>query len=348
MLTACWGAVFMARTMVETANFVKPIAASRVAMRFTGLPAGPPQFYDSAMTLHEQKQHRLGLALVACAALAWSSAGIFTRTIPSDLMTMLFWRGLFSGSAVLLFFFATEGSKALEIIAGLRWPALAVTCLSALGMITGIGSLRYTSVADAMVIYATVPFVTAGLAYLFIGERPSRSTLIASAVALAGVSIMLAGSPWGGSMFGKFLAAIMSLSMASFTVVMRKHREVAMLPAMGASAYLCSFFCFWFASSLSVSTYELGLIALFGVVQNAAGLIFYAYGSRRVPAAEATLIAALEVPLTPFWVLVFINEVPSIPTLIGGAVVLVALFAHILGEFRKTNPQSSQPFQVAP
>jgi drug/metabolite transporter (DMT)-like permease len=297
------------------------------------------------MTLLEQKQHRLGLALVACAALAWSSAGIFTRTIPNDLMTMLFWRGLFSGSAVLLFFFATEGSKALEIIAGLRWPALAVTCLSALGMITGIGSLRYTSVADAMVIYATVPFVTAGLAYVFIGERPSRSTLIASAVALAGVSIMLAGSPWGGSMYGKFLAAIMSLSMASFTVVMRKHREVAMLPAMGASAYLCSFFCFWFATSLSVSTYELGLIALFGVVQNAAGLIFYAYGSRRVPAAEATLIAALEVPLTPFWVLVFINEVPSIPTLIGGAVVLVALFSHILGEFRKTE---AQPFEAMP
>jgi drug/metabolite transporter (DMT)-like permease len=41
----------------------------------------------------EQKQHRLGLILVACAALAWSSAGFFTRLIPNDLMTMLFWRG---------------------------------------------------------------------------------------------------------------------------------------------------------------------------------------------------------------------------------------------------------------
>ena len=283
--------------------------------------------------------------LVACAALAWSSAGIFTRAIPNDLMTMLFWRGLFSGSAVMLFFFATEGRKALSILAGLRWPALAVACLSSLGMITGIGALRYTSVADAMVIYATVPFVTAGLAYVFIGERPSRSTLIASAVALVGVTIMLVGSPWGGSMFGKFLAALMSLAMASFTVVMRKHREVAMLPAMGASAWITSFVCFWFASTLSVSSYELGLIALFGVVQNAAGLIFYAYGSRRVPAAEATLIAALEVPLTPFWVLAFMNEVPSVPTLIGGAVVLVALFSHILAEFRRSD---MQPFQATP
>jgi drug/metabolite transporter (DMT)-like permease len=230
----------------------------------------------------------------------------------------------------------------------LRWPALAVACFSALGMISGIGAIRYTSVADAMVIYATVPFVTAGLAYLVVGERPSRSTLIASGVALAGVTIMLAGSPWGGSMFGKFLAVIMSLSMACFTVIMRRHREVAMLPAMGASAWITSFICFWFATTLSVSTYEIGLIALFGILQNALGLILYAYGSRRVPAAEATLIAALEVPLTPFWVLVFINEVPSVPTLIGGAVVLVALFAHILGEFRKTSPSDVQPFQVAP
>ncbi len=309
------------------------------------MPTQGGQFYDSAMTELERKQHRLGLILVACAALSWSSAGFFTRLIPNDLMTMLFWRGLFSGGAVMLFFFVSEGRNALGILAGLRWPALAVACLSSLGMITGIGSLRYTSVADAMVIYATVPFVTAGLAYLFIGERPSRSTLIASAVALAGVSIMLVGSPWGGSMYGKFLAVIMSLAMASFTVVMRGHREVPMLPSMGASAWLTSFVCFWFAGSLAVSPYELGLIALFGVLQNAAGLIFYAYGSRRVPAAEATLVAALEVPLTPFWVLVFMNEVPSIPTLIGGAVVLVALFGHILGEFRKSD---AQPFQAMP
>ena len=34
------------------------------------------------------------------------------------------------------------------------------------GMITGIGALKNTTVADAMVIYATVPFVTAALAYL--------------------------------------------------------------------------------------------------------------------------------------------------------------------------------------
>ena len=190
--------------------------------------------------------------------------------------------------------------------------------LSALGMITGIGSMRFTSVADAMVIYATVPFVTAALAYLAIGERPTRSTLVASAVALCGVGIMLWGSELGGSLFGKLLAVVMSLSMAGFTVVMRCHRDVAMLPAMAASAWICAFACFWFADPMSVTSRDFGLIVMFGILQNASGLALYTFGSRRVPAAEATLIAALEVPLTPFWVFAFLGETPSLQTLIGG------------------------------
>ena len=264
-------------------------------------------------------------------------------------MALLFWRGLFSGTAVFIAFFLLERRQAWNSLQKLRWPAIAVAGLSAGGMITGIGSLRYGSVADAMVIYATVPFITAGLAYVTIGEKPSRSTLIASAIALAGVLIMLVGSGFGGgTMFGKILALAMTFCMASFSVLLRQNRDVPMLPAMAASAYLAAFFCFWFADSLRVSTQDFVLIGLFGVIQNAAGLIFYTLGSRLVPAAEATLIAALEVPLTPLWVWIFISEVPKGPTLIGGAVVLLALFGHIYNELRGRTPAQLEGFQVGP
>ena len=159
-----------------------------------------------------QQQHRLGLLIVGMAPLAWSLSGVFTRAISADLMAMLFWRGLFSGVTVIAAFLVIERSSAWASLQKLRWPALAVAVLSALGMITGIGALRYGSVADAMVIYATVPFITAGLAYVTIGEKPSRSTLIAAAVAMAGVLVMLIGSGfWGGSMLGKGLALLMTL-----------------------------------------------------------------------------------------------------------------------------------------
>ncbi len=279
-------------------------------------------------------QHRLGLALVALAAVFWSTSGIFVRLIGADLMTMLSLRGLFSGSAVMLVYLLIEGKAGLMRLRNLSLPVLSVAACSAMSMISGIGSFRFTTIAESLIIYATVPFVTAAFAWIFVGERPSQRTLIASAIALAGVAIMLKDASWGGSLFGKGLAVLMTLGMAGMTTIMRRHQNVPMLPAMAISAWLCSFVTFWFASPLSVGAQDLLLIALFGIVQNAAGLVLYAIWSRKIPAAEATLIAALEVPFTPLWVWLFLGETPDGAVLFGGAIVMAALFGHILTEIR--------------
>jgi drug/metabolite transporter (DMT)-like permease len=286
------------------------------------------------MNAEHAAQHRLGLLLVATAALFWSTSGIFVRLISADLMTMLFWRGVFSGSGVMLVYLLMEGKSGFARLWPLPLPVFAVAACSAVGMITGIGSMRYTTVAEALIIYATVPFVTAAFAWLFIGEKPSVRTIAASLVALAGVALMMKDASWDGSLFGKGLAVLMTFSMAAMTTIMRGHQKVPMLPAMAISAWLCSFVTFWFAAPLAVSTQDFLLIALFGVVQNASGLILYAIWSRKIPAAEATLIAALEVPFTPLWVWLFLGETPTGAVLVGGTVVMLALFGHILTEIR--------------
>jgi drug/metabolite transporter (DMT)-like permease len=290
-----------------------------------------------AVTLIEQKQYRLGVSYVALSALAWSSAGMFVRLIHADLMTILFYRGIVSGLGVFLLFLYLERHRAWRIIRSMRGPSLAATVFSTASMISGIGSIYYTSVADAMVIYATVPFVTAGVAYLFINERPSATTLGASVLALVGVLVMLTGETGGsGSWLGRGLAVITTLTVAGLVVVMRQHRDVPMLPAMAASAWLCSLATFWFASSAgSVSGHDIGLIIAFGIVQNALGLSLYTFGSRLIPAADASLLTSLEVPLTALWVWLFLGETPSQATLIGGPIVLVALFGHIVLEVRR-------------
>lgn len=296
------------------------------------------------MTSAEQhRQHRIGLLLAAGAALCWSTSGLFVRGISADVMTMLFWRGLFSGSAVFALFFLMERGRSLAVLRSLGWPALGVALLSAMSMIAGISALRFTTVADAMVIYATVPFVTAALAYVVIGERPSRSTLIGSAVALFGVGVMLWGAKMGGSLLGQFCAVLMTLGMAGFSTIMRKHRDVPMLPATALSAWLCSLTCFWFAAPLSISMNDFLLCAAFGIVQNASGLALYTFATKRIPAAEATLLAALEVPFTPLWVFVFLGETPSVQTLVGGGIVLAALSMHILSEFRRRPAAMAMP-----
>ena len=39
----------------------------------------------------------VGVALVASAAIAWSTAPLFVRLLPFDSFTILFWRGVFAG-----------------------------------------------------------------------------------------------------------------------------------------------------------------------------------------------------------------------------------------------------------
>ena len=286
------------------------------------------------MTDGTVRDHRLGLMLCALAALFWSCGGIFVRTITTDLMTMLFWRGVFSGIGVMTILLIIEGRGIWAVFRGLRWPALAVCFFSAMGMICGIGAMRFTTIAEALIIYATAPFVTAAVAWISIGERPSSRTLLAGLIALAGVAIMLKDASWDGSLFGKILAFGMAFGMAAMTIIMRRHPGVPMLPAMAGSAWLCSLATVWFAVPLAISSSDLLLVALFGIVQNAAGLTVYAIGSKKVPASEATLVAAIEVPLTPLWVWLFLGETPSGAVLLGGAIVFLALFSHIMAEMR--------------
>jgi len=292
-------------------------------------PSGDP-LGTSASPAVMKRYHRWGIISVALAAVFWSTSGFFVRLISVDLMTLLFWRGIFSGTALFVLFFMLKEYRGASVLRGLTWSTVGVMLAAALGMICGISALRFTTVAEAMVIYATIPFMTAAVAWLVIRERPSWNTILASFVALCGVGVMLIDAQWGNSMIGRVLAFGSTLSMAIMTTIMRRSWDIPMLPAVAGSAWLCSAFCLPFAMPMGISPLDLSLCAAFGVVQNAAGLALYTLGSRRVPAAEATLIASLEVPLTPFWVWLAFGEVVSPSTLIGGVVVLSALVGHIL------------------
>jgi drug/metabolite transporter (DMT)-like permease len=293
-------------------------------------------------------QYRLGLLFAALAALSWSQAGVYTRLIEADIMTMLFWRGLFSGTAAFVFHCLIERRFAIGDAFKIGVPGVFVLVLSTIGMMSGIGALRFGKVADAMVIYATVPFITAAIAYVVMKEKPSLATIIASAIAFAGVLIMMTGTDIGGAALGLTLASVMTLSMAIASVLARKHRDLPMLPAFAGSAFLTSIVCLPFASPFSISQSDATWIVMFGVLQNAAGLAFYTLGTKRIPAAEATLLAALEVPLTPLWVWLIINEAPSRWTLIGGAVVLIALFGYIIHEIRRGGQTTAGEFAPTP
>ena len=292
------------------------------------------------MRQEHREQHWLGIGLNTAAAVAYSTAGFFTRLIHLDPWTILFWRGMFAGLFIAgcLLWRYRRGTWA--VVRAVGWPGLAAASLSTLATILFINAFRRTSVADVTIIFATAPFMTAALGWLWIGERESWTTLVASTGALLGVIVMVGGAVMEGHLFGDLLAFGMTMSMALMMIIIRRHRDTPMLPAACLSAFLCPLVVAPIARPAAVGPMDLLNLALFGITQFGLGLLLLTLGARLISATESALMNALEGPLAPFWVWLAFREVPSPATLAGGVIVMIAVSAHILTSSRaRTVPQ---------
>jgi drug/metabolite transporter (DMT)-like permease len=269
----------------------------------------------------------LGNMLVLASAVAFSTAGFFTRLIELDVWTILFWRCLFGGLFIAGLILVREGRGFLAACLATGRAGLAITACSGAATICFINALRLTSVADVTVIFATAPFVAAALAWLWLGQRARPSTLIASLVALAGVAVMLGGDLSFDQVAGNLLALAMTLLMSLVMVIIRARREVSMPPAMGLSAFVAALVAVPFAAPLSPGPLDMLWLVLFGGLQFGLGMLLMSIGTRYISAARSALIGNLELPMAPLWVWLAFAEVPSLGTAIGGGIVLAAVLA---------------------
>ena len=279
----------------------------------------------------------IGIALVLSSAVAWSTAGFFARMVPVDIWIVVFWRGIFGGLSIAVLAMIERRRFGFDFKRAFSLGGIALILISATGKIAFLYALQNTTVANVTVLYATLPFMTAILAWLWFRERAKRRTLIGSLVAGVGVLITVAGSTGlgGGHILGDLAALFMTLTMALMTVIMRRHRDVPMLEAAALSGFVAATIAFPMAEPFSIATTDILWLALFGLVTQGGGLGIYTMGARRLPSAQAALLSASEVPMSPLWVWIFFQEVPVQETFIGGGLVLAAILWNIAAELRK-------------
>ena len=283
----------------------------------------------TAAALTPARAHSRGVLILLASTFAWSTAGLFVRAVPLDAFSMLVWRGPAGACGMLLLMFWFDRRNALSGFARMRGFAWLYTVISAGAILCFIPALTLTTVAHVGIIYATVPFVAAALGFLVLGERPSASAVAASLAALAGVVLMVTAQDRGSSLAGDLLAALMTVGSASLMVMSRRSPDVPMLPAAAASALLAGVAAIPFAYHLPATPMDFGLVIAAGLVANTLGFGLFVIGSRLVPAVDTALIGALEAPLAPLWVWLAFAETPSLTTLLGGALVTIAVLGHL-------------------
>lgn len=288
-----------------------------------------------------------GILLVAAAALCWSSGGLLARIVETDTWTTVFWRGIFS--AVFLLGIGVARTRRVapdspmsasgRLLPTVGWPGLVMAIGFATASTCFINALARTSVANALVLQSTSPFIAALLGWASMGERVRMRTWLAMAAALCGTAVMASRSWGAGSIAGDLLAVVTAAAFATAAVAVRRHGEVNLPMAAGLAGLLGAAVAWWPARPLSASAGDLVLLAVFGAVQLGLGLMLFTVGAQLIPVAEASLIAVLESVLGPLWVWLALGETPSQASLLGGGIILGALVAHTAVDLRRARPE---------
>ncbi|CAN7440850.1 DMT family transporter [Mesorhizobium sp. LjNodule214] len=273
-------------------------------------------------------ERTLGIMLVSASAAFFALTGVLTKSIHADPLTITCWRG-FVGSILITFYVLwrrrrrSGGRESLR----LGWRGWLLAVEGALASIAFIAAFKFTYVANVAIIYATAPFIAALLAFILVREPFRMQTLAAAAVSLCGVAIMV-GSGFGtGHLLGDGLALLMTAGGALYMIMVRAFRDTPVVWAGAVSAFLL-FLLGWFVTDpLAVSARDAMLLATFGATFAMASIL-WTEGSRLIPAPESGLLGSAEVPFAILFAFLFLAEIPPAASMIGGAIVLCAVFAH--------------------
>lgn len=275
-----------------------------------------------------QGQRSRGLMLVFLAGVLYSTAGLFTRMLHFDAWTILAWRGVFGALFMCVWLAIGHGRDTLRAFAfgPSEW---AMVPLIALGGACYIFALKVTTVADVMVIYATMPFVTAAVSWVWSREIPSNRMMIASGAALVGVAVMMTGGfGHGDRLLGAILTLVMNVTFA-MTLVGARRSPGSMTALFATGTILCALVGFALAPTEHVGLGAIGVMAAFGFLTIGMAMALYMVGARLIPPAEVGLVGIVDVVIGPALVWLCFGEEAGGFTVVGGAIVVGALLWHL-------------------
>jgi len=289
-----------------------------------------------------------GVWLVFAAGVLWSTVGLGIRLIEDAVVWQILLYRSISLSVFLYIVIRLRSGESPFTQARRQGLASVIAGLALVAAYAGgIYAIQTTSVANAMLLFATAPFMAAVLGKFILGESVRTATWFAIAVAIAGIAIMVADNSGGVALHGSLAALASAFGFAVFTVALRWGKSGEMLPSIflsGLFAIPITFaVCHSMELPLLLSLRDGGIAMGMGVFQVGAGLILYTLGSRSLPAAELTLLSLAEVLLGPLWVWLFLGETTTMYTLAGGAVLLCAIVGNAITGKRRRPPPITGP-----
>jgi drug/metabolite transporter (DMT)-like permease len=264
-----------------------------------------------------------GRLLIFLAALLWSLAGVFIKLLDIHPLAIVFYRSFFASLVFVPFLKFSEFRFNGPIIVSVISYTAAITAF--------VSANKLTTSANAIVLQYTAPVLVYLFSRLVLGEKISTPNALALAVSMVGVGFISVDNAGEPEISGVLLALLSGVLLAIYMVNLQRLVEFSAIYMTWLNNLVCALLVLPFVKArLALSTDQLLTVAIMGAVQLGLPYFLFSRGLRTIPLQEAALIALIEPVLNPVWVALTIGEIPSFATVIGGAMIVVALAVRYL------------------
>ena len=277
-----------------------------------------------------------GPLLIFFGALSLSFGGLIVKSFEgATLWQILFWRSLFFSLTVLTFLIIIYKSKVLKSFHDSGLPGFIGGLILSIGFCGYVFAMYNTTVANTNFIISLQILFLAIFGFFFLKEKINLITLISIILAMSGVLLMVGNSLSPGELSGNLAAFTMPITFAVLIMIVRKFPSVDMVPAQFVAGISSCLIGLSLSPTIMISPHDIFLGFLAGFFQIGFGFIFITIGARTTPSAMVGIIMLSESVLGPIWAFLFVNEIPSLYGLIGGAIILFAVLLQFYTLLKK-------------
>ncbi|MDX2128798.1 MAG: DMT family transporter [Chloroherpetonaceae bacterium] len=286
-----------------------------------------------------------GAILVVIAAILWSTGGVLIKSVSLDAFQISFWRSFFAIATILIIYKPNSiSSDKVTIFGSLAFAST---------LILFVLATKFTTAANAILLQYTAPIYILILSPFLLHEKPTVWQMLTITICFIGMGIFFFEGISKEGFYGNVFALLSGISFALMTILLRKKKDErpidVILLGSGWIVIICSSVVMWQASfnpkgllhedvymGFAISTADSIMVLALGVFQIGIPYLLFSKGIKTVKALDASLIGMLEPVLNPILVILFVGEKPSINAIIGGAIILIAVFLQsLLASLRK-------------
>ena len=279
--------------------------------------------------------HIKGLLIAFFGVLVLTPEGILVKLANSDSFTILFWRGLFLTLSILLILFISYRSDALNQIKGIGKEGLLIGCLTGFGGATFILAIHFTTLAKTLVIISAAPLMVALVSFILLNERPKLFTWLAMLIVFTGIYIVMSGDTSNLNLKGSLLA-LASVTSGGFSfTLLRKYKEVNMVPAMAINGLFITTVGLLFAESLVLTSQAMTFIVISSILV-AISFTLITIAPQYIPAPEVAIFFPMGTVIGTLLAWLILKEELSNNAIFGGVVVILTLFIHSIYSARQS------------